>query len=253
MLLLLVSDLQHRLDLGGHVGLLVQLDALFVGAAAALHRDALQVGQHHAVSLGHRLELIKQQLQQIQEQPAGGARGRGKGGGLETTLLFLLSAKDEAFKVKREHGLVESERGPGSAALATRGLDVEVSVQLINEHQVDVELLAVQLQAQVSEPLHLQQGAFQGLHGGHLHIWRTCLCSMPSIHSFLSSSLLQWSSILQDRRFSFTCRKEERVQIEKAALLRLPVLHVITAGQSPASEKREQKDLAMYSALCKLN
>ena len=37
--------------------------------------------------------------------------------------------------------------------------------------------------------------------------WRTCLCSMPSIHSFLSSSLLQWSSILQDRRFSFTCSK----------------------------------------------
>jgi len=74
-----MSDLQHRLDLGGDVGLLVQFDALFVGAAGALHCDPLQVGQHHAVSLGHRLELIEQQLQQIQQQPVEGARGRGKG------------------------------------------------------------------------------------------------------------------------------------------------------------------------------
>lgn len=48
---------------------------------------------------------------------------------------------------------------------ATCGLDVEVSVQLVNEYKVDVELLAVELQAQISKPLHLQQGAFQGLHG----------------------------------------------------------------------------------------
>lgn len=30
---------------------------------------------------------------------------------------------------------------------ATCGLDVEVSVQLVNKHKVDVELLAVELQA----------------------------------------------------------------------------------------------------------
>lgn len=49
-----------------------------------------------------------------------------------------------------------------------RGLDIQVSVQLVDEHEVDVELLAVELQAQVSESLHLQEGAFQGLHGRHL-------------------------------------------------------------------------------------
>lgn len=37
-----------------------------------------------------------------------------------------------------------------------RGLDVQVSVQLIDEHEVDVELLTVELQAQISKPLHLQ-------------------------------------------------------------------------------------------------
>lgn len=73
-----VSDLQHRLDLGGDVGLLVQLDALFVGAARTLHGDALQVGQHHAVGLRHRLELVKQQLQQLQQQAAEGAREKGR-------------------------------------------------------------------------------------------------------------------------------------------------------------------------------
>lgn len=36
------------------------------------------------------------------------------------------------------------------------GLDVEVPMKLVNEHQVDVELLAVELQPQVSESLHLQ-------------------------------------------------------------------------------------------------
>lgn len=46
---------------------------------------------------------------------------------------------------------------------STRGLDVEVSMQLINEYKVDVELFAVELQAQISKPLYLQQGAFQGL------------------------------------------------------------------------------------------
>lgn len=47
---------------------------------------------------------------------------------------------------------------------ATRGLDVEMSVQLVDEHEVDVELLAVELQPQISKPLHLEQGSFQGLH-----------------------------------------------------------------------------------------
>lgn len=74
------SDLQHCLDLGGDIGLLVELDALLVRAAGALHRNLLKLGQHHAVSMGHRLELLKQQLQQVQQQPAEGARGRGEGG-----------------------------------------------------------------------------------------------------------------------------------------------------------------------------
>lgn len=47
---------------------------------------------------------------------------------------------------------------------ATCGLDVEMSVQLINEHKVEVKFLAVELQTQVSKPFHLQQRAFQGLH-----------------------------------------------------------------------------------------
>lgn len=50
------------------------------------------------------------------------------------------------------------------------GLDVEVPMKLVNEHQVDVELLAVELQPQVSQPLHLQQGALQGLHRRHLQV-----------------------------------------------------------------------------------
>lgn len=48
---------------------------------------------------------------------------------------------------------------------STCGFDVEVSVQLINEYKVDVELFAVELQAQISKTLYLQQGAFQGLNG----------------------------------------------------------------------------------------
>lgn len=43
---------------------------------------------------------------------------------------------------------------------ATCGLDVQMAVQLINEHQVYVELLGMELQAQVSKALYLQQGAF---------------------------------------------------------------------------------------------
>lgn len=39
---------------------------------------------------------------------------------------------------------------------ATCGLDVKMSVELINEHQVHVELLVVELQAQVPEPFNLQ-------------------------------------------------------------------------------------------------
>lgn len=66
------SDLQHSLDLGRDVGLLVQLDALLVGAARALHGDALQMGQHHAVRLRHRLELVKKEFQQLQQKPAVG-------------------------------------------------------------------------------------------------------------------------------------------------------------------------------------
>lgn len=46
----------------------------------------------------------------------------------------------------------------------TCGLYVEVSVQLINKYKVDVELFTVELQAQISKPLHLQQVPFQGLH-----------------------------------------------------------------------------------------
>lgn len=43
-------------------------------------------------------------------------------------------------------------------------------MELINEHQVDVELLTVELQSQVSKSLHLQQGALQGLHRRHLRV-----------------------------------------------------------------------------------
>lgn len=77
---MLISDLQHRLDLGRDVGLLVEFDALFMGPARALHRDLLQVGQHHTVSLGHCLELVKQKLQQLQQQPVEGAREGRKAG-----------------------------------------------------------------------------------------------------------------------------------------------------------------------------
>lgn len=77
---LLISDLQHRLDLGRDIGLLVELDALFVGPARALHCDLLQVGQHHTVSLGHCLELVEQKLQQFQQQPVEGARESGREG-----------------------------------------------------------------------------------------------------------------------------------------------------------------------------
>lgn len=62
---LLISNLQHRLDLSRDVSLLVKFDAFFVGPGRALHRDPLQVGQHHTVSLGHCLELVKQKLQQF--------------------------------------------------------------------------------------------------------------------------------------------------------------------------------------------
>lgn len=42
----------------------------------------------------------------------------------------------------------------------TCGLYVEVSMQLINEYVVDVELPTMELQAQVTKPFHLQQRAF---------------------------------------------------------------------------------------------
>lgn len=73
------TDLQHRLDLGRDVGLLVEFDALFVSPARALHCDLLQVGQHHTVRLGHCLELVKQKLQQFKHQSVEGARGSRKG------------------------------------------------------------------------------------------------------------------------------------------------------------------------------
>lgn len=41
-------------------------------------------------------------------------------------------------------------------------------MQLVNQHQVDVELAHVQLQTQVAQALHLQQRALQGVHGRHL-------------------------------------------------------------------------------------
>lgn len=69
-----LSDLQYCLDLGGDIGLLVEFDALFVCPGWALDHDLLQVSQHHTVGLGHRFELLKQQLQQIQKQPVEGAR-----------------------------------------------------------------------------------------------------------------------------------------------------------------------------------
>lgn len=59
-LLFVSTDLQDRLNLGRDISLLVQLDALLVGPGRALCSDALQVGQHHAVSLCHCLELVKQ-------------------------------------------------------------------------------------------------------------------------------------------------------------------------------------------------
>lgn len=72
------TDLQDRLNLGRDVGLLIQLDALLVGPSRALCRDPLQVGQYHAVSLGHCLELVEQKLQQFQQQPVEGSRERGR-------------------------------------------------------------------------------------------------------------------------------------------------------------------------------
>lgn len=72
------TDLQDRLNLGRDVGLLIQLDALLVGPSRALCRDPLQVGQYHTVSLGHCLELVKQKLQQFQQQPVEGSRERGE-------------------------------------------------------------------------------------------------------------------------------------------------------------------------------
>lgn len=72
------TDLQDRLNLGRDVGLLIQLDALLVGPSRALCRDPLQVGQYHTVSLGHCLELVKQKLQQFQQQPVEGSRERGR-------------------------------------------------------------------------------------------------------------------------------------------------------------------------------
>lgn len=61
---------------------------------------------------------------------------------------------------------VPPEPGPVLAALphAVGGFDVEVPVQLVDQHQVQVHLLAVQLQPQVTQPLDLQEGTFQGIH-----------------------------------------------------------------------------------------
>lgn len=57
---------------------------------------------------------------------------------------------------------------PVLVSQSARGLDVEVTVQLVDEHQVDVELFAVELQTQISKSLHLQQGALQRVHRRHL-------------------------------------------------------------------------------------
>lgn len=64
---------------------------------------------------------------------------------------------------------------PGGAGLvlvlvahAAGGLDVEVAVQLVDQHQVDVEFATVQLQTQVAQALHLQQRTLQGVHRRHL-------------------------------------------------------------------------------------
>ena len=79
--LLLKTNLQHCLDLGRDVSLLVKLDVLLLGPARALRGDLLHVCQHHAVSLGHCFELLKQELQQFQQQPAEGDRADREEGG----------------------------------------------------------------------------------------------------------------------------------------------------------------------------
>lgn len=48
------------------------------------------------------------------------------------------------------------------------GFDVQVPVQFLYENQVQVHLLAVKLQPEVTESLHLEQWALQRLHCWHL-------------------------------------------------------------------------------------
>lgn len=43
------------------------------------------------------------------------------------------------------------------------GFDVQVPVQFIYENQMEVHLLAMKLQPKVTQSLHLEQGALQGL------------------------------------------------------------------------------------------
>lgn len=70
------TNLQHSLDFSRNVSLLVELDVLFRGPTRTLRCNLLHVGQHNTVSLRHRLELVKQKLQQFQQQPAERARER---------------------------------------------------------------------------------------------------------------------------------------------------------------------------------
>lgn len=60
------TNLQHCLDFGRDVSLLVKFDVVFLGSARTLHSNLLHVGQHHAVRLGNCLKLLKQELQEIQ-------------------------------------------------------------------------------------------------------------------------------------------------------------------------------------------
>lgn len=48
------------------------------------------------------------------------------------------------------------------------GFDVQVPVQFIYENQMEVHLLAMKLQPKVTQSLHLEQGALQGLDCWHL-------------------------------------------------------------------------------------
>lgn len=81
-----------------------------MGPAWALHRDLLQVGQHHIVSLGHCLELIKQKFQQLQQQPVEGDRESRKGKGEDETQGGMNAGGWRGKDIKRKRGKMERLR-----------------------------------------------------------------------------------------------------------------------------------------------